>query len=1068
MASNPSSSPTPESPSAQFQLTPRSKVKALLASLDNDSDDGSDDGSARARLLSVFKTTTTSKSNTFNDKDDQLEASEHGSPRKVEDHSQEEDDEDIVRPKGRMAARMLAAKDNAEGDRDETPQDRVKKILITKSKSPDPPTSTKDVEDSDENNDRVITRKRKTRVPRPSTPKLASRDRTASPGLFVSPSMHRSTTPLDDASDSDELPDNPAANDRFMALVEKKRQERLAKEKEVAAEKAKKMAEWKEQDRLLEDDEDISDDHVERRLTQQTKPTRKASKKALEEMRRETQRMSRNMQLAHNPTTKKKVTKAELFARFNYRPIGFTEEPTEPNLPSSSSSTPHSDIEMGETPPTSPASHKSDLEKPAPAADVTMASTVEEEDEDGDLPTLEDALNSLPSSPPRLVDKGKRKAVEQPLSETRVQKPLFKQRPVRVRLPKMADRKPSGTCDSDSDLEIVTTTTANAKTKKLDFIFDRIPEKQAKEPHSLQALRILAHLTSPRKQNIGEDKKPSLTISELQVSLQQRARQQAAREREERLQALRDKGVIIQTAEEREKELAEVEDLLAKARREGEEIMKREKAAAKKERKANGEVDPLGDSSDDEDWEEEKESLAEELSGSDDEEQEQTENDGSDASGEDEEEDAEAEAEDTEMALDSEELTQAALFDNEADETDDDEAAADLSIGEDMVEADTGDAEGEDEDEQRLPAHKQRRSRKTTIISDDEDVYGPSHETPSAPRTKSPKQLNTDSPGAPNSVLRSATKTFIPGLTVTGVAGLGLTQIFAGTMDESQMEASPDDLNSEPHNMDNEHDSLPFLRRLPVPELPNFVPTMEEDTQDVVMDSQSALSHVPESQVVESQTQGFNLQFSQSQIHGFDSIVPDPMATQFSEVLEATQDAGFRHMTPIRGRFAEAPPSTIDTVVLGPAHILEPMEDTPTVKKKGKLRRRAQIAAFSDDEDPQEQVGKEAEEEEDFNITANVFDVMRKASKRKEVVVDEFDKKKSKAKDMVHEQAEESEDEYAGLGGASDDESGEEDDFVKEMIDDTAGKDVDESKLAAFFAYVSSTNIAWKYTNTSL
>jgi mediator of replication checkpoint protein 1 len=81
-----------------------------------------------------------------------------------------------------------------------------------------------------------------------------------------------------------------------------------------------------------------------------------------------------------------------------------------------------------------------------------------------------------------------------------------------------------------------------------------------------------------------------------------------------------------------------------------------------------------------------------------------------------------------------------------------------------------------------------------------------------------------------------------------------------------------------------------------------------------------------------------------------------------------------------------------------------------------------------------------------------VFDIMRKASTKK-VVVDEFDKKKSKAKEMVNEQAEESEDEYAGLGGASDDESGgEPDEFVKEMIDDEGRKDVDESKLAAFFA----------------
>jgi hypothetical protein len=42
-------------------------------------------------------------------------------------------------------------------------------------------------------------------------------------------------------------------------------------------------------------------------LSQKARQPRKASKKALEEMSRETQRMSRNMQLAHQAQTKKKM-----------------------------------------------------------------------------------------------------------------------------------------------------------------------------------------------------------------------------------------------------------------------------------------------------------------------------------------------------------------------------------------------------------------------------------------------------------------------------------------------------------------------------------------------------------------------------------------------------------------------------------------------------------------------------------------------------------------------------------------------------------------------------------------
>ena len=53
---------------------------------------------------------------------------------------------------------------------------------------------------------------------------------------------------------------------------------------------------------------------------------------------------------------------------------------------------------------------------------------------------------------------------------------------------------------------------------------------------------------------------------------------------------------------------------------------------------------------------------------------------------------------------------------------------------------------------------------------------------------------------------------------------------------------------------------------------------------------------------------------------------------------------------------------------------------------------------------------------------------------------------------MVEEQAQESEDEYAGLGGASDDESaGEADEDLKKMIEE-GDVEVDESKLAAFYA----------------
>jgi mediator of replication checkpoint protein 1 len=931
--------------------------------------------------------------------------------------SGDEENTDFVRPSGRLAARMLEMEDISQHGNDQSKG--MSTIRTTESTSFGSPT-----EDSNAINDSPLSnRKGRICLPRLCTPRL--RKASVSPGLFGSSSPRRPCTAADNESDSDELPANQPANDRLKALVEKKRQERLAGERGAAAEKAKKIAAQIQQNAMLDEDEDISDDNIENRLAQQARSTKKASRKAQEEILRETQRMSRNMQLTHKPITKKKITKASLFAKFNYKTMDLPDESLT-ELRSSSSAAPHSDIEMRETPPTSPASRHSESQKPNLAVTGLMPSAeARQAIEEEDFRDLHDAFKCLPSSPSRLLKKGKGEAIGEALPEL-PPKPSFKQRPIGVQPPRMTG-KDYGHGDSDSDLEIVSANTPNVKATALNSLFNRVPAKQAKESSSLHALRILAHLTASDTQKVRKETKLSMTTSELQLSLQQRARQQAACEREDRLRALRDKGVIIQTAEEREREMAEVEDLISKARREGKQIMRIERAAAKRERRAHVDVDTLENSSDDEDWEK-TENPAEEISGS-------------------EEEDKNVD-EDDEMTLDFAESVGTTIsnpmFDDEASKTD--EAEHDPLLEEEMAEADEHRAEDEKED---LPAQYLQRSRKTHVLSDEEEDQCQVEDTPSARRTKVPHLLQSDSPGAPTPVLRSATKSFIPGLPVAGPAGLRLTQIFAGTLDESQIDASPTARDSKPREADH-YDLVAHLRGCSEPELPDFVSTMSKNTTvDIVMDSQSGLGHVPESQNGDSRTLPMQLQFTPSQIHGFDSPALDPPATQICDMPEPTQDSGFQHMTPIRARF-EAPSPKVDKELLAPARESESVEATPVAKKKGKLRRRApQVALLSDE---YEAVEYDEAEAEDLNINANVFDVMRKASKKKDITVEEFDKTKSVAKDMVHEQAEESEDEYAGLGGASDDESGEDDAFVKEIIDDEGRDDVDEHQLAAFFA----------------
>ncbi|KAI9875255.1 MAG: hypothetical protein M1823_007516, partial [Watsoniomyces obsoletus] len=110
-------------------------------------------------------------------------------------------------------------------------------------------------------------------------------------------------------------------------------------------------------------------------------------------------------------------------------------------------------------------------------------------------------------------------------------------------------------------------------------------------------------------------------------SLRKAARMQAREERWHKIAELKAKGVVIQSAEERERDQQEVEDLVERARQEAAKIQKREKELAKK----NGTYvreDLDDDDSDDEEFEEDVEEDAEDDSEADSEEAEGDEEDG--------------------------------------------------------------------------------------------------------------------------------------------------------------------------------------------------------------------------------------------------------------------------------------------------------------------------------------------------------------------------------------------------------------------------------------------------------
>lgn len=1035
----PSSTSTPStisdgSPSSQ--LTPRSKIRALVAAIDDDSDAEVEAGTnASADRLGLGGALD-------EDSDSERSGASDDGTDDDDDGEEDADDEEVLPlvPRGRMAARMLGKKSGQMGGEGETSAYKdLKRRLMRGARvlwEDYMESNRKSAEASSEEEGRITDaaadpREKKTLPTRsrqgtPTSPALQSP--TSSPGLFVSPSPEPPREVKDavitgsNASDSD-LPDRPTENARFLALVARKREERLAKEEAKSRKKAEREARLKalskhthragESSPIVGSEDDSDGNDGGRKLTQQARPTRKASKKALEEMNRETQRMSRNMQLAHQARTKKKITKESFFAKFNsQRPVGVPADASKAaGSSTAASSVAVSDpegLQLRETPPTSPVGDDEIVTKMGAGDGVFVIPSTERSadmtvDPDEELPTMEEVM----TQPVQRLDKGKGKAGEpSPMEKSPTpgmnQKTKFNQGPIRVHPPNQPARLGSRMLDSDSDLEIVAQPTT--KPTKTD-IFDRLPAEKPTDARSLLTLRALANLAPTGKPN--SKTKASMTPTDMQNGLRKRARQQAAQERAEKLQQLRDKGIIVQTAEERERDQVEVEDLVEKARMEAEGIFKMEKDAAKKEGKKSGKIDGLDETSD-EDEEEYVDDVEEELvelSGS--------EEDGSNDDDDDDEGDVDGDHDKKMLAANNTSENVDALIDQEASE--------------DEQEDEQGDHEAsEDDEDQALTMHNRRKSKNAHVISDDDDDDG----IPA--RQSSETAVPAQNP-------------FIPGLPTSAGMPLGLTQAFAATMADSQTQA--DDVVMA-DSLDPEQDSLAFLRGMPEPNFPVFDPTLAQYAGDMVRDSQ--LSH-NQSRVEESQEEvmrpDIDLHYSQSQVR-YDSLLDTqhmPTATQFSELPDPTQDVGFVASSPPAGRFHGVPASTVDTLLLTGIE----KEDTPIIKKKGRLRRRAEAVSVLADVEQEFLI---PETEGDSVTSPNVFDVMRKAAKKPVQAVEGFDKKKSEAKGMVEEQAEESEDEYAGLGGASDDESGgSEDEEMQKMIDESDIK-VDERKLAALYA----------------
>ena len=942
--------PAPTSPTraADASAKPRPKLLAALRKTvdSSDSEAGSDsDASASendtAPTFSAKPSTTT-----------------RGEPATTQvDEEDESDGEDAYE----LMKKRLAANKSSSTAQSAAPQQAQQEAPIV--------ATIESSEDEDAMPVRANARKPATTRTKTASPRASAspsvRSRPSSPGLFVTPGPSPAKKPsrrsANAGSDSDES-SRPIHTTDLQERVRRIREERLAKQREEEAQQAqsKKLA------RRLADQGSGSESDGEsgRRLTQQAKPTRKAGKKALEAMARDQQRISRNMQLTHQAKTKKRFTTQDLFKKFNYQAPNAEVVPLP--TPEASSALTSSDAEANQiqdTPPTSPQRQNATEEKGA-SVDQQTSTTAPES-------------NIQPPEPAR-VDKGKGRAPE--FQHLPVHPWMKQAEPVTVHTAAVETKK-----TSDNDMVELSDSDDDAKVEqpKSRFpVFDRLPTKKDNEAGSFVHLRALAQLTkSPPK---GKKGQKIVTRGEMEFALAQKARQQTAKAKEERIADLIKRGHNPETEEEREKRQEEIDDMVAmleKQRQEDLELAKMERKEAKK----NGEsIDDLP-SSDDEDGD---------YVGSGEE----------DANQEEDDDQEEAEvvlsgSEDEQMEDDAEDNP---LIDGMADEDDEPEQTVQAqNVNEDV--------DMEDEDAV-APVRRQTINRARNRVvddDDDDDAEAPRPATPTQPATQ------TDTMAA-----------FGFGNANTGI---GLTQMFAGTMAELESDSQP------AAAVNTEQDSLEFLRNLP-------------DTQPAANFSQASEFVVPNSQTFMSpqkQTQtGDESQFSM----GISQVVrTSPMFSRTQvEDFEPTQDAGFSFSRSPAG--LAPPPSTTDTVMVLIA-------ESP-IKQKGKLQRGRREAAveLSDVED--DSIDAEEESEDDIQrppkLSKDAFMKLQQAAKKAKAA-EEFDKKKSMAREAVMEQAEESEDEYAGLGGASDDEEGEEDEDLKDMIDHNDVK-VNERQIAAFYA----------------
>ncbi|SMQ45253.1 unnamed protein product [Zymoseptoria tritici ST99CH_3D7] len=909
---------------------------------------------------SMLISSTLAHSNMLSSPDDQAKAI---SDDNNESHSDDDSDLDIRRPVGRAAMRMHGGV-----------------------------TATAAVPSDDEDDLYTSTPAKNRRIShRRSVSPAAS---PAGSTLFVSPAK-----PDQEDSENELVSNSLTSKDRLAALIAEKRAERLAREAEEERRRVSPAhASSDLPAEMIEDSEQAGDPEIDRILSDAVKPTRKASKKALLDMERETQRMVRQQALAHQMKTKKKFTTNDLFAKFNYHPNGSPpRNMAPPPQPITSSSAPNSDgnEDVGHvpasTPPSSPPTpldrqralvEQGALSKLVPIREDSLTSLQENDDnDDGNIPDMADIIRASGAGKLARDSSAATPAVE-PKKGLKL-----------ARLGKKAMALPRED-SSDDELEIIKELPSHLS------IFERAKGIQKRQHTDSKAIHILKHLshygadTGGSRRRNKNNSRPSVHPQVLEAQLRSRAKEQARARQQERIAELKAKGIEVQTTEEREREAEEFENLLEKARQEAVDLRKAEKAADNQ-----GKVIASDDESEDEDY----------YDGS--ENDDDDERDAIADSGNDLVDDAADESEDEDKGEDEDAKLEEEL-EGAVDELAPEEYPSNIETAPTAPKDDQ--SEGANIEVNDAPSWAQtpiigRKPRKSHVVVDDDDdseVEGSQTLACSGP---------ADDEDDPFAAFGFSAAKDVDSL-------MSPTQAFHATM-QTPSQAT-------------QQDSLDILNYLAPPS--TVTRPMMLETQ-----SDSQISVVPASQVSASQqvSLGWETQAPETPVPALNRGGSN--VTMDTPVWEPTQDAGLpdswqgaddleRSKTP--GLAAEH--DTQSTVRLRVS------ESPVAAPKRNRLVRGQRAVVESSDEEDDAELGPAEIEQK------NAFREM--AKRRKEALTAaERAEAEREAKQMMDEQAEESEDEYAGLGG---------DDFVapeteedREMID-SSHIDVDEREMAAHYA----------------